>query len=324
MMTRSTFAPLLVALLLPATSALAAPAAKVDVCHPAGNSGSVLTLNVSTNALGGHLGHGDWSPATFWADADADGYGDAGSPIVACLQPAGTATGADDCDDGDSAVNPGAAEVCNEIDDNCDGEIDEGGICGPEYGPWDAAADFSWENNPNGEWSYGSTYHNYGADPAGTFIPMPFSRQDANGMQYQNAWDWVQIYKNAGVTTFGNCADWCVQPGQLAMHPGNFNRNATMVVFTAPVDGTYAVEAIFTPIDAQIGTLFWSDPCDIETHVVVAGTVVFTDLLDSYTDESRYVDTLTLNAGDEVRFAVQSSGYYYNDGTGTDVFIELQ
>ena len=31
-----------------------------------------------------------------------------------------------DCDDGDSAVFPGATETCNDIDDNCDGDIDEG------------------------------------------------------------------------------------------------------------------------------------------------------------------------------------------------------
>ncbi|GEM_PF-3197805 len=39
--------------------ATAGPAPKVDVCHPAGNSGNVLVLNVNSNALGGHLGHGD-------------------------------------------------------------------------------------------------------------------------------------------------------------------------------------------------------------------------------------------------------------------------
>lgn len=31
-----------------------------------------------------------------------------------------------DCDDGDPAVHPGAAEVCNLVDDDCDGEADEG------------------------------------------------------------------------------------------------------------------------------------------------------------------------------------------------------
>jgi len=34
-----------------------------------------------------------------------------------------------DCDDDDPLVNPGATEVCNLIDDNCNLLIDEGGVC---------------------------------------------------------------------------------------------------------------------------------------------------------------------------------------------------
>ena len=34
-----------------------------------------------------------------------------------------------DCDDANAATHPGATETCNEIDDNCDGQVDEGNVC---------------------------------------------------------------------------------------------------------------------------------------------------------------------------------------------------
>ncbi len=63
---------------------------------------------------------------TFYVDGDGDGYGVSGQTVEACTVPAGAATIDGDCDDADAISNPGAAEQCDGVDNNCDGTVDEG------------------------------------------------------------------------------------------------------------------------------------------------------------------------------------------------------
>jgi hypothetical protein len=63
--------------------------------------------------------------ATWYADADLDGYGDAADSARACSAPTGRVADATDCDDGQATVNPAATESCNGADDDCDGTTDE-------------------------------------------------------------------------------------------------------------------------------------------------------------------------------------------------------
>jgi len=69
---------------------------------------------------------------TYYQDADGDGYGNGAVSTQACTAPAGYITDNTDCDDTNSARNPGATEVCNGVDDNCSPDgwggwlIDEG------------------------------------------------------------------------------------------------------------------------------------------------------------------------------------------------------
>ncbi|MCB9676692.1 MAG: VCBS repeat-containing protein [Alphaproteobacteria bacterium] len=60
-----------------------------------------------------------------WRDADGDGFGDARAALLICDPPDGYVANGFDCDDGDAAAAPGAPEVCNGRDDDCDGAVDE-------------------------------------------------------------------------------------------------------------------------------------------------------------------------------------------------------
>ena len=64
----------------------------------------------------------DEGVTTAWyADSDGDGYGADDTRAEACAAPAGYIPVGGDCDDADDAVSPGAVEICNAIDDDCDG-----------------------------------------------------------------------------------------------------------------------------------------------------------------------------------------------------------
>jgi hypothetical protein len=64
--------------------------------------------------------------SVYYKDADADGYGVLldNQCLCAPLAPY-SATAVGDCSDGNPNVNPGASEVCNGVDDNCNNQTDE-------------------------------------------------------------------------------------------------------------------------------------------------------------------------------------------------------
>lgn len=57
-------------------------------------------------------------------DADGDGHGAVGSETWSCAEPSNAVASCDDCDDTAPAVHPGATELCNGVDDNCDTQTD--------------------------------------------------------------------------------------------------------------------------------------------------------------------------------------------------------
>ncbi len=75
--------------------------------------------------------------AVWFADRDGDGFGSSVSgAVVSCVAVSGHSLRGGDCDDYDDRIRPGAVELCNGIDDDCDGAVDDGvwRACGLDVG----------------------------------------------------------------------------------------------------------------------------------------------------------------------------------------------
>ncbi|MEZ4316753.1 MAG: putative metal-binding motif-containing protein [Myxococcota bacterium] len=90
-------------------------------------------------------GSTDGPLATSWADADGDGYGNLAMPMAGCsgsLNPT-------DCNDGNAAVHPGADELCDTLDNDCDGLVNDADPSLVETSTWFRDADSDSFGNSN-------------------------------------------------------------------------------------------------------------------------------------------------------------------------------
>jgi hypothetical protein len=85
------------------------------------------TAEVCDNADNDCNGHTDDGVGEIlYADNDGDGHGDPNDSASNCGDLTGYVPLGDDCDDSDAFVHPGAQERCDNTDNDCDGDLDEG------------------------------------------------------------------------------------------------------------------------------------------------------------------------------------------------------
>jgi cysteine-rich repeat protein len=115
--------------------------------------------------------------STWYVDGDGDGFGSSAMTEIACDEPSGYVADATDCDDLDGDVNPDAIELCNGVDDDCDGTVDE-----------DDAADAStWYLDSDGDgFGDASTSEVSCTAPSG-YVADATDCDDDDGVQYPGA-----------------------------------------------------------------------------------------------------------------------------------------
>ncbi|MBC8046444.1 MAG: putative metal-binding motif-containing protein, partial [Fimbriimonadaceae bacterium] len=161
-------------------------------------------------------------PATYYADIDNDGYGTPDTFTTACNMPIGYTNNSSDCDDSNNAINPLALESCNTIDDNCDGNIDEGLIiatitpasatsfCKGESGILNAntGVGFSYQWKKNGVNISGATSSSYTATKTGNYSVLITIPGSCNDISDETS---VTVYNkpNATITNIDATNDLC-------------------------------------------------------------------------------------------------------------------
>jgi hypothetical protein len=185
---------------------------------------------------------------------------------------------------------------------------------------YDAVGDFSIASNPNGAWAYGTGV------AGSSFTALPDAHSGLFGSPNFDYWqvaDPVDLVPLVGKNTGAGpivSSTVLIPTGVLDIHPGP--DTDTIVQWTAPTAGKYTLSTSFELLDIT--------PSGVIAEVYDNGAQLFTSTLtspganqgtDTPGQSVSFSDTLNLNAGDRLSFAVNNDGNFLFDSTGLTATI---
>ncbi len=232
--------------------------------------------------------------STWHADSDGDLFGDPGNTVAACAQPVGFVVNATDCDDSSSAVNPGATEVCNGVDDDCDTVVD--GPSSSDATDWYADADGDGYGNPD------ITVHDC-SGPAG-YTDNPDDCNDGDGARHPDTLWHADTdgdgYGDPSNTTGPQCA---TVPGHVIDDSDCNDADASVNPETtwyrdADGDGFGNPSLALQQCTQPTGYVTDSNDCDDTDNTVPSGVLWYPDVdLDGFGDGSAPAAACNVPAG---------------------------
>lgn len=171
---------------------------------------------------------------------------------------------------------------------------------------YDIADAFSGPNNPNGVWSQGWSSTMYSS--------LHLFTSFGSTSQFEGWNDPTNIAAGApgsGHNKTGNVISLgspVLQPYEVVCHPGQYGEYCH-IRWTAPADGTCTVTAEFSGADVYHGTT--------DVHVLHNNMSLFDEKITGYLVKKSYSDTISVNQGDIIDFAVgYGNGNFLFDSTG--------